>query len=395
MKVKNLVISASVLLFGCAKEVPLDQKPAEKQAITINYANLGYNMYSDALSKAIDLKAVIDNFVALPSQTNFEACKQAWQDARVPYAHTEAFRFYEGPIDASQTGREAYINAWPLDEAFIDYVSTNSLAGIINMVAQYPMINSSLLSSINQSPNEVSVSSGFHAIEFLLWGQDLDATGPGARPYTDFVDGGTAQNQSRRRDYLVAAAQLLVDDLQSVVAQWDKSMSDNYRATFVSKTETNNSIAKILRGLGVYTKAEMAGQRISVAYMNSDQEDEHDCFSDYTMTDIRHWQSGLKGIYFGKYTKIDGTIISGSSLAGYLQKYFPDIHANIVSKFEATDATLASINTTFDQAIVATNPDYPKINTLILQLRSQADAHADIVTKLEVSNEYNGLEKAE
>lgn len=390
MKKIVITILSTISFFSCKKEV-IDTKPIEKQEIVINYADLGFAMYSDAVSKAKDLKTTIDDFLAAPSQSKLEACKLAWQNARVPYAQTEAYRFYGGPIDNSTNGREAYINAWPLDEAFIDYINSNSISGIINNSSLYPTISASTLTDLNQTSAETNVCTGYHAIEFLLWGQDLNQTGPGARPFTDFVDGGTASNQSRRRSFLVAVTDLLIADLQSVADQWDKSKTGNYRATFTSSAEINNSLAKILVGLGKYTKGEMASQRISVAYQNSDQEDEHDCFSDYTMTDIRNWQLGLKGIYLGTYTQSNGTKLSGTSFSSYLKKYNADIDKNILDKFEATDAVLSSITTTFDQAIMATNADFAKIATLISNLRTQADAYSDIATKLGILNEFNAL----
>lgn len=394
MKKTIITILSTIAFFSCKKEV-IDTKPIEKQEIVINYADLGFAMYSDAVAKAKELKTAIDDFVSAPSQSKLEACKLAWQNARVPYAQAEAYRFYGGPIDNSDNGREAYINAWPLDEAFMDYTTTSSVSGIINNIALYPSITKDKLSELNQSGSEENVCTGYHAIEFLLWGQDLNPSGPGARPYTDFVDGGTATNQSRRRSFLVAVTDLLIADLQSVADQWDKSKTGNYRSSFVSSAELNNSLAKILIGLGKYTKGEMSGERISVSYQNSDQEDEHDCFSDYTMIDIRNWQIGLKGIYTGTYTQSNGTKLAGASLSSYLKKYNPETDKNIISKFEATDATLASITTTFDQAIISTNADYSKIATLISNLRTQADSYADIISGLGVINEYNGLNTEE
>ena len=47
------------------------------------------------------------------------------------YSPTEVFRFYGGPID-DDNGPEGLLNAWPLDEVFIDYVLGNPDAGIIN-----------------------------------------------------------------------------------------------------------------------------------------------------------------------------------------------------------------------------------------------------------------------
>lgn len=388
---KKIILTCICLATLSCKKEEVDTKPVEKQAIVTNYADLGYAMYSDAVTKAKDLKTAIDAFVAAPTQAGLVACKQAWENARVPYAHTEAFRFYGGPIDDETTGREGFINAWPLDESYIDYTSSNSISGIVNDKTLYLTINTSLLSDLNQKDAEESVSSGYHAIEFILWGQDLSTTGPGNRPFTDFVNGGTASNQDRRRSFLVAATELLITDLQAIADEWDKSKSNNYRAIFTSTTELKNSLAKILVGLGKYTKGEMSGERISVSFQNGDQEDEHDCFSDYTMTDIRNWQNGLKAIYSGTYTQSNGIKISGESFSSYLKKHSPDTDKNILDKFSITDATLASITTTFDQAIIAGNADNSKIQTLITNLRTQADAYSDIVTKLDVLNEYNGL----
>lgn len=391
---KKIFISIGIVitLTNCKPERPPEPiKSYSKQDIVETYANMGYLMYSDAVTKAKDLKTAIDAFVQAPTQNGLENCKIAWQNARVPYAHTEPFRFYGGPIDAANTGKETFINAWPLDESYMDYVSLNSVSGIINDAIAYPSITASALSDLNQLNGETNLCTGYHAIEFMLWGQDLDLTGPGARPFTDFVDGGTAQNQGRRRSFLVAVSQLLIDDLQSVADQWDKSKASNYRANFTNPAQLKVSLANILIGLGKFNKGEMSGQRIYTAYFNNSEEDEHDCFSDYTMTDIRNWQSGLKGIYYGTYTQINGSKFKGYSLSDFLKKESPETDAEISSKFVATDAVLASITTTFDQAIKPANPDFLKISDLIKNLRLQADSYSDMPIKLGVLNEFNGL----
>ncbi|TAG57355.1 MAG: hypothetical protein EAZ27_03040 [Cytophagales bacterium] len=395
-----ITIGIGIGLMGCKPEnlpkpVLQDVNLGLKQKIVETYAIMGFTMYSDAVTKAKDLKNAIDAFVQTPSQSGLENCKIAWQNARVPYAHTEPFRFYGGPIDAANTGRETFINAWPLDESYMDYVSLNSVSGIINDAIAYPSITASALSDLNQLNGETNLCTGYHAIEFMLWGQDLDLTGPGARPFTDFVDGGTAQNQGRRRSFLVAVSQLLIDDLQSVADQWDKSKPNNYRASFTNPTQLKVSLANILIGLGKYNKGEMSGQRIYTAYFNNSEEDEHDCFSDYTMTDIRNWQSGLKGIYYGTYTQINGSMLKGYSLSDFLKKESPETDVKISSKFAATDAVLATITTTFDQAIKPANPDFLKISDLIKNLRQQADSYADMPLKLDVLNEFNGLNTEE
>lgn len=394
MKKLFLITLLAAAFYACKSTTPepADLKPSEKSAIVVQYADLGFAMYTDAVVKAKDLQIAINTFTANPTATGLENCKLAWQNSRVPYAYTEAFRFYGGPIDDAQNGPESLINAWPLDEAFMDYISTKSVSGIINDLVAYPSITSEILINSNQVKNETDVCTGYHAIEFLLWGQDLSATGPGARPFTDFIDGGTAANQGRRRAYLKVVTDLLITHLEQVALQWDPAVSgENYRKNFIRPSELNNSLAKILIGLGKYTKGEMSGQRISVSHQNEDQEDEHDCFSDYTMTDIRNWQKGLTTIYTGEYIRTDGTKLAGESISSYMTKYYPEENSKILAKFSATDATLATITTTFDQALFKTNQDYSKISTLIVDLRNQADSYLTAVEKLNILSQYNNL----
>ena len=73
---------------------------------------------------------------------------------------------------------------------------------------------------------ETNVATGYHAIEFLLWGQDLNGTGPA--PAT--VPGPTMRRATPARTatatgaraYLAAATELLVDDLAEMVADWEQ-----------------------------------------------------------------------------------------------------------------------------------------------------------------------------
>ena len=259
---------ALLVVAGCKKEnhnvKPSGPDDAAKAEVIANYSNIVYASYSDALAGAQDLKTAIDAFVAAPDAAGLQACKQAWLDARIPYNQTEPFRFYDGPIDDAN-GPEGLMNAWPLDENFIDYVSGNANAGIINDPTNYPTIDATVLADNNAVTSETDVATGYHAIEFLLWGQDESTTGPGDRPYTDYLTtGGTASNQARRGEYLKAAAALLVTNLQYVTNQWAPNVSSNYRASFNS-APVNESLKKIFQGAGFFSKGELSGERMAVA----------------------------------------------------------------------------------------------------------------------------------
>ena len=147
-----------------------------------HYAAGVHAAYAASLASATELDEAIDAFVADPTDDTLAAAKDAWLAARDDYGLTEAFRFYGGPIDNEEDGPEGLINAWPLDEAYIDYVEGDPAAGIINDPDAYPTIDAELVTSLNEQGGEANISTGWHAIEFLLWGQDLSADGPGARP---------------------------------------------------------------------------------------------------------------------------------------------------------------------------------------------------------------------
>ncbi len=265
------------------------------------YADLVHAAYTDVTVEAEALQADLEAFVADPTEDTLAAAKQSWLDARVLYGPTEAFRFYDGPIDNPDDGPEGQINAWPLDEAYIDYVEGDAAAGIINDTAGVPEITTDVLVAANEEGGESNISTGWHAIEFLLWGQDLSADGAGARPLTDYT---TAPTAERRATYLTLLAQLLVDDLSGVRDQWDPE-DGAYRETFLA--DPGQAVSNIFRSMGALSQGELAGERIAVAYDTKDQEDEHSCFSDNTTTDIAGNAIGVRMIYTADYPGIDGT----------------------------------------------------------------------------------------
>ena len=83
------------------------------------YADIAEAGYADSLAAARKLKTAIDTLIKSPTQDNLLAARKAWVDARVPYMQTEAFRFGNKIVD----DWEPRVNAWPLDEGLIDYVS--------------------------------------------------------------------------------------------------------------------------------------------------------------------------------------------------------------------------------------------------------------------------------
>jgi putative iron-regulated protein len=320
----------------------------------------------------------IDAFLAAPSEAGFASAKQSWLAAREPYLQTEAYRFYGGPIDDAN-GPEPRINSWPLDEAYVDYVEGAPHAGIINDTVRYPTLDRDLLVSLNESGAEENISVGYHAIEFLLWGQDLSADGPGARPYTDYV-AGVGPNAARRATYLGIVTDLLVDDLGEVAAAWDPDDPADYRAEFLS-LEPDQALRDILVGIGVLSKSELAGERLFTAYDNQDQEDEHSCFSDNTNRDVVLNAQGIENVYTGRYERIDGSVIEGPGLDDLLGVVDPESGEELTELIQASVAAVKAIPAPFDRAIV--EPDSrPLVLDAVYALQDQGDKIAEVATRL-------------
>ena len=348
------IFTIGVTIASCTsddKSTEVEQKVTKKQVIE-NYAAIAYANYKQAYDDAVLLEKAVTTFTTTPSEANFIAAKNAWKVSRESYGTTEAYRFANGPIDTGDNGPEALINSWPLDENFIDYVDNNGTStqdGIINQTLLYPIINKSVLLTISKTESgEKNIAVGYHAIEFLLWGQDL--TDPsekkaGLRPYTDYQQtaAGTAKNQKRRADYLNACADVLTDNLDYLVNQW--KVGGDYRKEFLALAE-DTALKNMYLGITTLALAELPVERMDVALENADQEDEHSCFSDNTHRDIALNLKGVINVYQGKYGAIDG-----ASLEDLVKQVNETSFTDTAASIKDALAKVAAIQTPFDLAI--------------------------------------------
>lgn len=340
-------LGSVVLMASCKKEKNNDEL---KQKVVDNYAEIVYTSYKDSYTQAVTFRTKVDAFVAAPTQAGLEELKTFWAGPlRTPYGQTDAFRFYGGPID-DDNGREGQLNAWPMDEVFVDYVDGHPTSGIINDLVNYPNITKEVILAANENGGETNISTGYHAIEFLLWGQDLYEDSPGKRPYTDYLTtGGTAANQARRGQYLSVVTHLLVDDLKYTADAWVPGSA--YRSSFVAQ-KADISLQLILTGIGKFCKGELFGERLQVAYSTQSQEDEHSCFSDQTHNDLRFGITGIENVYYGHYTTVDGTVFDGPGLNELLEAANPGLNAEFKIKLQAAHDAVFAIQPPFDREIV-------------------------------------------
>ncbi len=350
---------------------------ADPAAVTAHYADLALATYGDSLATADALRTAVGALVDTPSDETLTAARAAWRAARVPYLQSEVFRF-GNPIVDDWEGR---VNAWPLDEGLIDYVAPgaaseeNDLAELNVIATPRFTLSGNEIDASEISPEliagtlheadgiEANVASGYHAIEFLLWGQDVNGTGPGAgaRPYTDFVtgEGCTGGNCDRRAAYLVAATDLLVADLREMVANWEA----NGAARVALEADPTQALAAMLKGMGSLSYGELAGERMKLGVMLNDPEEEQDCFSDNTHNSHFYDGVGIRNVYLGQYTRADGTMLSGPSLSELVASADPAVDGQLRGELDASVAALGAIKAAaegglaYDQMLAAGNAE--------------------------------------
>jgi putative iron-regulated protein len=451
MKINQLAacVAAVSFLTACGSSSNSDSTPAinmeKAEAVLNTNADIALAAYTDSVETAKLLKTALATFKTTPDAANLQAAKKAWLVSREPYGQTEVYLFRNSPIDStdysSEDGPEGDLNAWPLGEALIDYVKVNSTdftAGEVGVTANSANINSNgavdgtvaeqniiqstitidedLLANTATASDEHDVIAGYHAIEFLLWGQDLNTTNQlttdgtdrdeavnstatgGQRPLTDFI---TDDDAARRHAYLEVAVDKLIADLESVRDGW--AAGADYRTAFTTianENEAKQKLTEILTGMGTLSEGELAGERMQIAYSSNSQEDEHSCFSDNTHRDVWLNAEGVSNSFYGKYAGYDsdqnGTddvttnAVNGYGINDYLRDVGLDSLADeAVTKFAATETNYTAIDTKagegspFDVLIMeenrnATNP----VALTIISLNKQASVIQDIASEL-------------
>ena len=406
---KKLIVSSVLTMAMAVSTAHAFWGNHETNPLLQTYADIATANYTDALNDAKMLQATLKGFTDHPTENTMSNAKAAWLNARESYGQTEAFRLSNGPIDAEEGWHvqaygapEGQLNAWPLDENMIDYTtdakgeitSGNIIdtAGLFNPGGENPtaidvsIITADAIAALNENGGDANVASGYHAIEFLLWGQDQDysnfikddvTNGALVAGQRTFVDYTTAKNADRRKQYLNAASTLIVSDLESMVAAWADGDNSNYKAALLGNNidnskniDKNIALSQIFAGLGVFIKSELANERIAVAVLTPSEEDEHSCFSDNTHRDITQNYQGFKNLIFGTYNGVD----YGTALIDAMQdkSELMTLIASANAKVNQMNS-LAQISRHFDHQIHPNDPQAKQIKKLKNELRAIGD----------------------
>ncbi len=415
-----MALALAALLGGCQSARVTDQPaPATRNAtvtapesapstaaIISTYVAIAQASYGDALVTGRQLETAVNKLLAQPSPDTLDAARSAWRAARIPYMQTEVFRF-GNPVVDEWVPR---VNSWPMAEGLIDYVapsygteSEDNNFYAANVIAN-PVIDDGGMSvdAGNLTPQflaetlhniggvDANVATGYHAIEFLLWGQDLHGTGPGAgeRPYTDYDPARcTHRNCDRRRAYLESATHLLVSDLEEMVQSWQNG-GRAYEALMTK--DDNGGLATLLTGMGSLAYGELAGTGLGLALSKHDPELEQDCFSDNTLWSHFYDARGIRNLWQGRYIRTNGAVVSGASLELLLRINAPAVHAEMNAKVETTDLAMEALinqSSTYDMLIAAGNTEGEAlINKAVQALMEETHSIEKIISALGLPN---------
>ena len=348
--------AVALLVASAGHGAPASAEAPERKRVISAYADIAMATYNDALDTARHLDGAIDALLADPTEAALGAAREAWLAARVPYRQSEVYRF-GNPIVDDWEGR---VNGWPLDEGMIDYVdashgtgSDESASRAANVVADETLeiggrtvdaseITPALLrDELHGAGGIESAATGYHAIEFLLWGQDLDGSGPGRRPATDYdLEACTNGHCERRGRYLAAASELLVDDLEEMASAWQDGGAA--RRALLERGEAG-ALGAMLAGMGSLSHAELVGRRMQPGLTRHDPEGEHDRFSDDTAASHHGNGVGIRNVWRARYERPDGEIVEGPSLEDLVAAVDPAVAAKLSEDLDRSVAELEDL----------------------------------------------------
>ncbi len=406
---KGYLLATSLLALLTACSSLRQDSAVSPDEVISTYIDIAQASYEDSLISARILENAIDAMLANPNATTLSYARNAWLAARVPYQQTEVYRFGNAVVDEW----EVRVNSWPLDEGLIDYTAAsygqesdnnyfytaniiaNELIDIGGISVDAAQISPQLLAeTLHQIDGvESNVATGYHVIEFLLWGQDLNGTNPGAgnRPATDYsLENCSNGHCERRRDYLKAAISLLVADLEEMVFNWQPNGAA-YQDLL--RKGPQGGLATMLTGMGSLAYGELAGERIRLGLLLNDPEEEHDCFSDNTHNSHYYDALGIKNVYLGEYERIDGSLVSGPSLEDLLEQEAPAVAAEMRARLESTELAMNDLlaearrGNTFDVLIASNNEAGEAIiSNIVDSLMEETRTIENVIRELNLQN---------
>ncbi|MDA1369228.1 MAG: hypothetical protein O2971_00495 [Proteobacteria bacterium] len=249
-----LPIFVATLLVNCGSDEPSDA-PALNEGVTVSAVRIGnidlllqepikeivraylqqIEMDYDVILNNLDeLQSQVVIFLDDPTTASINNVRSAWLMAHNAYELSSLHRYFANLVLSEEESLLLFqlqyrMNHWPILPGYIDYVEGFTDSGIVQDITVPLSIPS--LQEQHGVFDLAEASLGFHVIEFLLWGENLDKRSP--RPVSDYqvvtqlgpvqVEEGLELDQlsnNRRRQLLLLNTQSLVDDFNTMRLRW-------------------------------------------------------------------------------------------------------------------------------------------------------------------------------
>jgi putative iron-regulated protein len=195
------------------------------------------------------------------------------------------------------------------------------------------------------------VTTGWHAIEFLLWGQANAPGEPGDRPVTDFLPG--QPNNDRRRAYLKLVSDMLIEDLHYLVESWDPKNRNVYAGAFRLLNQ-REALGRIMNGVALLAGQELATTRLAGALDSGARDALTSPFSETSYQDLVFALYGFQNVWTGDQ---GGETRPGLGLL--IGRVDPALAQKIGHAFDHAEQSVAALRTPLDRETLPAPPDSP------------------------------------
>ncbi|WP_323846624.1 imelysin family protein [Microbulbifer magnicolonia] len=201
-----------------------DEQAAEELTQAVWQA--GQAQLIDAQAAVEALERAVATLLDQPSEDHLEAAKLAWLDAHREF--TGALPYIElafAPAELRNQGRQLLLalDSWPVQPGYLDTVPGYSDSGIVNdTTIELTLAN---LRKQHRLTAHEEASTGFHAMEIMLWGPTSERT---AEQFSQVSEGEKpeALAANRRRELTRLIGRGMAEDVDGLVRRWPTAAND-------------------------------------------------------------------------------------------------------------------------------------------------------------------------
>lgn len=289
--IRLILIFSLIFLAACSPKnesttnEELNKVQIDSSAFAAQVGIVAYTSLSDASQTAQTLDSQLASFMYHPNPMSQAEIQQAWRLAYNSFLHSLIFSYL--PIQDPpewQSQRIGYrhllgqLDSWPIEGGYIDYIQGYPFSGIVNDLTLE--IDEDSIRSQHGFTDPTNASLGYHALEFMLWGNsgkrsahdffpqentapipvnDAEITAePLADSSSNLLDGSSSdnaliqvevpeiklQNHNRRRQYTQLLIELLQKDLHRIQRRWEPS--SGYYAQLLQQSDSGNTLRSAL-----------------------------------------------------------------------------------------------------------------------------------------------------